>query len=220
VPSWQAEPARVEGSWLGYRQTAPDTAPLFHAAGEHFPSQQTGRWHRQGDGYAQYMALEPPGAWSELIRYERIRHGARAAQYVRRLWLIYVAETDIADLSTFSAYEACGLDPRLAVAEHEPCQILADDLRHAGYRGILSPNAALAGTTNLTLFGDRYEKVLRGSLDQWQNPQPGVRLPCLLVAEAGPPADLVTETCCVGMQHDGYREHLRTNGLTEPTAPP
>jgi hypothetical protein len=165
------------------------------------------------------MALEPPGSWSELIRYERIRHGARAAQYVRRLWLIHVVETDIAELSTFAAYEACGLNPRLAVADHEPCQDLADELRGAGYRGLLSPNAALAGATNLTLFGERYEKVLRTRPDLWSNPQPGVRLPCLLVAEAGPTAELVADTCCVGMQHDGYRDYLRARGLPEPTAP-
>lgn len=220
MPSWRVEPKRAEGAWLAYRQTAPDTAPLFHAAGEPFPSQRSGRWHRQGDGYAQYMALELAGSWCELIRYERIRYSARAAEYIRRLWLIHVEETDIADLSTFAAYAACGLDPRLAVAEHEPCHGLADELRAAGYRGLLSPNAALPGATNLTLFGERYEKVLRTQPELWRNPQPGVRMPCLLVAEAGPPADLVTETCFVGMQHDAYRDYLRANGLSEPASPP
>jgi hypothetical protein len=220
VPSWRAEPKRVDGAWRAYRQAAPDTAPLFHAAGEPFPSQRSGRWHREGEGYAQYMALEAAGSWCELIRYERIRSGARAAQYVRRLWLLYVQETDIADLSTFSDWVACGIDPRLAIAEHEPCQELAEELRSAGYRGVLSPSAALPEATNLTLFGQRYEKVLRTRPEVWNNPQLGVRLPAHLVAEAGPPSELVTETCFVGMQHDGYRKHLRSKGLPEPSSPP
>lgn len=220
MPSWRVEPRRADGTWRAYRQAAPDTAPLFHAAGEPFPSQRSGRWHRQGEGYAQYMALEAAGAWCELIRYERIRSSARAAQYTRRLWLLYVQETDIADLSTFADWRACGLDPRLAVAEHEPCQELADELRAAGYRGVLSPSAVLPEAINLTLFGQRYEKVLRTRPDVWHNPLPGTRLPCNLVAEAGPSSDLVTETCFVGMQHDGYRAYLRANRLRAPTSPP
>jgi hypothetical protein len=136
------------------------------------------------------------------------------------LWLVYVREHDIANLATFDRYEACGLDPRLAVAEHEPCQLLARELREAGYRGVLSPSAALARATNLTLFGERYEKTLRTRPDHWNNSQPGLRVPCSLVAEAGPPAELITETCFVGFQHDGYRDHLRACSLPAPTLPP
>jgi hypothetical protein len=220
VPSWRVEPRRLTGPWFAYRQTAPDTAPLFHAAGEPTPRQRNGRWHHEGDGYAQYLALEATGAWCEQIRYEEIRARARAAEYVRKLWLVYVDEREIADLSTFVAYEECGLDPRLAVGEHEPCQLLAGELQAAGYRGLLSPCAALAGATNLTLFGERYEKVLRTRPEGWANPRPELRLACQLVAEAGPPAELVTETCFKGMEHDGYREHLRGMGLPEPSAPP
>ena len=51
---------------------------------------------------------------------------------------------------------------------HEEAQALADELRAAGYRGLLSPSAALAGATNLTLFGPRYEKVLLGGLQAWK----------------------------------------------------
>lgn len=220
MPSWRVEPGRLTGPWLAYRQTAPDTAPLFHAAGAPRPRQRSGRWHREGENYAQYLALEATGAWCEQIRYEEIRAHARAAEYVRKLWLVYVDEKDIADLSNFEAYDGCGLDPGLAVGEHEPCQLLADELQAAGYRGLLSPCAALAGATNLTLFGERYEKVLRTRPELWANPRPELRLACQLVAEAGPPAELVTETCFKGMEHDGYRDHLREAGLPEPSAPP
>jgi RES domain len=220
VASWADEPGRLSGTWFVFRQAAPETAPLFHSAGERIPSQASGRWHREGEGYAQYMALESLGAWAELVRFERIRAKPRADAYRRRLWHVYVEEEEIADLSTFAHYTACGLDPRLAVGEHSASQELADDLRAAGFRGVLSPSAALPGATNLTLFGERYEKVLTESAKGWSNPRPDLRLACNLVAESGPVADLVTETCFVGMDHDGYRQYLRENGLPAPKGPP
>jgi RES domain len=220
VASWRAEPNRLLGKWFAYRQAAPDTAPLFHAAGERQPSQRSGRWHRQGEGYAQYMSLEPLGAWAELVRYEGIRSDSRAEKYIRRLWLIFVDEHNIADLSTFASYEACGLDPRLAVGNHAVSQALASELLDAGYRGVLSPNAALPGATNLTLFGERYEKVLNTQPNQWDNPNPELRLPCNLTAESSPPAELVTQTCFVGMNHDAYRNFLHEKGQQGPKDPP
>jgi hypothetical protein len=220
VVSWRTRPATVSGPWLAYRQVATDTAPLYHSAGEPIPSQPDGRWHRQGEGYAQYLALEASGAWAELIRYERIRSQARGQEYVRKLWLAYVEETDIADLSTFDRYVASGLDPRLAVGGHKGAQQLADLLCAEGFRGLLSPNAALVGATNLTLFGERYERVLLTNPEKWQNPQPGLRIPCSLVAEAPPPADLITQVCFRGMEHDGYRDFLRAQGLPSPTGTP
>lgn len=220
MASWRAEPERLLGHWFAYRQVAPDTAPLFHAAGERVPSQRDGRWHAEGEGYAQYMALEPAGAWAELIRYERIRSHARAATYRRRLWLVHVEENDVADLSTFDAYEECGLDPALAVGDHATSRALAAELRAAGFRGLLSPSAALPGATNLTLFGERYEKVLTTQPDRWVNPDPGMRLACNLVAESGPSIDLLTEACLLGMKHEGYREHLRAKGRRLPPGTP
>ncbi len=208
MPSWRVEPPRISGEWLCFRQVSPEWAPLYHAAGEPVPTQASGRWHRQGDGYAQYLALEPLGAWAELVRYEGIRGDVRARQYRRRLWLCFVRERDVADLSTFGAYEACGLEPGLAVGAHAPAQALAGDLREAGFRGLLSPSAALAGATNLTLFGPRFEKVLLGGLDTWPNPHPALRVPCSLVVEGHPPEQLITETTFAGMAHDGHQAWL------------
>src|SRR4051794_1200708 len=220
VASWRAEPARVSGDWSCYRQVSPEWAPLYHAAGEPAPSQNSGRWHRLGEGYAQYMALEPLGAWAELVRYENIRGNARAEQYRRRLWLVFVRETDIADLSSFDHYEACGFDPRIAVGPHADCQDIADELRAAGYRGVLSPSAALPGATNLTLFGARFEKVLLGGLDRWPNTHPGLKAPCSLVVEGNPPEQLVTETVFDDSPHDGYRDWLLSRGLPLPAGVP
>src|SRR5262249_9151719 len=128
------------------------------------------------------------------VRYENIRTAERAAQYTRALWLVFVREHNIADLSTTDRYKRCGLAPGIATGPHAESQRLADDLRAAGYRGVLSPSAALPGATSLTLFGMRFEKILLGRLDAWDNPDPDVWLPCSLVAEGHPPAQLVDET--------------------------
>lgn len=203
VASWRTEPARLTGSWWAFRQVAPDWPPLYHAAGEPLPSQRSGRWHRQGQGYAQYLALEPLGAWAELVRYEGIRTPDRAGEYRRTLWLALVREVDIADLSSFDHWAACGLDPAAAVGDHARCQDLADDLRDAGYRGVLAPSAALSGATNLTVFGTRYEKVLVHGLARWENPQPDLRVACTLAAHGGPPEVLLAETVYADVAHEG-----------------
>lgn len=208
--SWEAEPARRTARWSAFRQVSPDWAPLYHTAGEPQPSQQSGRWHRVGEGYAQYMSLDSSGAWAELIRYESIRGQPRAEEYIRRLWIFSVQEQDVADLASFDAYVDCGLDPAIAVGDdHQASQALADELRAAGYRGVLSPSAALEGAVNLTLFGERYEKVLRTGVERWRNPKPGVLLPGTLIVEGNPPADLITETVFVGEPHVGYEEWRR-----------
>ena len=199
---------------------SPDWPPLYHAEGEPLPTQESGRWHRQGAGYAQYKTLEPLGAWAELVRYEGIRTHDRAGTYRRRLWLLYVTEHDIADLSTFDCYEECGLDPRTAVGKYTDSQELADELRAAGFRGVLSPSAALVGATNLTLFGPRFEKVMLGRPELWPNPRPELWVPCALVAEGAPPVQLIEQTVFEDMRHPGYREWLQAKGLPEPPGVP
>lgn len=216
VASWLADPPRLSREWSCYRQVDPEWAPLYHGAGELVSSQSSGRWHRQGESYAQYMALEPLAAWAELVRYEHIRGNTRAVQYRRNLWLIVVRERDIADLSSFDHYDACGLDPQIAVASHAASQALADELRAAGYRGILSPSAALVGATNLTLFGERFERVLLGGLTSWRNPNPDILLPVSLAADGHPPAQLITETVFENMEHWGYRDWLAATGNQPP----
>jgi len=124
---------------------SPAWPPLYHNAGAPAPDQESGRWHREGDGYAQYLALSPLGAWAECARYYSLRSPKQAREMKRDLWLVFVRETRIADLSSFDRYDTCGLDPAIAVEPHTlgRSQALADDLRAAGFRGVLSPSAAL-----------------------------------------------------------------------------
>jgi RES domain-containing protein len=221
VASWLIEPPRVAGEWQCFRQVSPKFPALFHAAGEPLPSQESGRWHVEGEGYAQYLALSPLGAWAELVRYYSIRSEDLAREQLRNLWLVLVRESKIADLATFDKWESCGLDPRDAVDKHMACQALGRELLTAGYRGVLSPSAALPGVANLTLFGERYERVLGGGLDTWKNPDPNVFLPCERVAEdASPPVELLAETCFLDGPHLGYRTYLSDQGLPMPSGTP
>jgi hypothetical protein len=128
------------------------------------------------------------GAWAECVRYLSIRSTEYARQQRRNLWVALINEHDIADLSTFDHYAACGIDARVAVGDHNQSQELADDLRRANYRGVLSPSAALPDAVNLTLFGVRYEHVTGGDLSGWANPDPESWIPVQLTAErTGPP---------------------------------
>lgn len=213
MASWRAEPDRVADSWWTLRQVAPDWAPLYHSAGEPSPTQESGRWHRFGEGYAQYTSLSAFGAWAELLRGEAVRGNLRSEQYSRNLWQVYVVERDIADLSTFRKYDDCGLDPEIAVGGHDRSQELAAELIAAGYRGVISPSAALPEGVNLTIFGERYEKVLNGvPLDQWANTNPDLRLPTELLATGSAPEDLLTRTVYIGEPHEGFETwEKRTN---------
>lgn len=115
--------------------------------------------------------------------------------------MLRVDESDIADLATFDRYRQAGLDPRVAVGDHAESQRLADRLRAAGYRGVLSPSASLPGTVNLTVFGQRYEWPDDVS-DEWENPDPEVWLPAIRLAEQAPvPASLLTKTVFIGEPH-------------------
>jgi RES domain-containing protein len=205
VASWRAEPHSVSGEWTCFRQVSPEWPPLYHNAGVPGPDQESGRWHRKGEGWAQYLALAPLGAWAECARYFSLRSVRHAREMRRNLWLVFVRETGIADLSSFERYEQAGLDPELAIGPHERSQELADELRQAGFRGVLSPSAALPGVTNLTLFGERYEKVLLTDPAAWANPDPDAWLPCQLVVEQAPvPTALTTETVFLTKPHEGY----------------
>lgn len=211
---WSAAPQRIDFKGLTFRQVDPVWPPLFHDAGTSSPGQASGRWHRRGEGFAQYLALVPYGAWSECARYFGLRSEKAAEETRRNLWMIHVESPDIADLSSFDKYHACGLDPATAVhSDHTAAQELGDDLRAAGYAGVLSPSASLPDALNLTLFGQRLESVVRRDIESWDNPDPSVWLPVMPVArEAGVPADLCTDTVWINHPHSSYRAWMKRQG--------
>lgn len=194
--------------WRAYRHTARGFQPLWYGGGAITLRQESGRWHREGVGVAQYLALSSDGAWAERCRYASIRDDVRRLEERRCLWELQVSEHDIADLSRFDHYVACGLPPELAVGEHRSSWALADELLAAGYRGVLSPAAAfdVEGAVNLTLFGERIEHHVHGAMpDPADNPRPELFLPAVQLTDAGSPTGYaMTRTCHVGGHHHTF----------------
>lgn len=150
-------------------------------------AQPAARWHREGQ-IAQYFSLYPAGAWAELIRRAPILSKDELLAWPRTLWQCWVQEHDIADLSSEERIRAIGLRPAMFYdTDYEPCQALADELRAAQYRGLLSPNAALRGVVNLTVFGDRYEILLpvASSVEDVDNADPDWWITVCRVAAPG-----------------------------------
>ncbi len=205
MPSWTSSPRAVSGRWIAYRHVGQGVPPLWNGAGRTTLRQESGRWHREGESLAQYLALSSDGAWAERVRYEKIRTEERRLKSERSLWQVLVAADGIADLSTFDAWEACGLDPEMAVGDHEPCQALASELRRAGYHGVLSPSAALdhGGAVNLTLLGGRVEHRIEGEPLPDEPVEPNGRwLPVVLLSDKATPTRFAMErTCYIADDH-------------------
>ena len=187
---WTAPPERRDGVWEAYRHTAQHHLPLWYGGGAKSLHQESGRWHEEERDVAQYLALSANGAWAERCRYAAIRDDVRRLAETRKLWQLQVVEHDIADLSTFDAYAACGLAPELAVGPHADVHELAYELRAAGYRGVLSPAAAFdrPDAVNLTLFGERVEWQHYGAMPApAHNPRPDTYIAVILIADSGAP---------------------------------
>ena len=86
---------------------------------------------------------------------------------------------------------------------------------------MLSPSAALPGVVNLTIFGERYERVLLTDVAAWPNPDADAWLPVQAVVEEGPvPVSLCTETVFMTKKHESYREWLVAKGRPLPATAP
>jgi hypothetical protein len=213
-----ALPDRVDGVWTAYRHTDRRVQPLWYGGGAKSLRQESGRWHEEGRDVAQYMSLSSNGAWAERCRYAHIRDDARRLEDRRMLWELQVIEHDIADLSSFDAYLACGLAPELAVGPHEKCWDLAYELRAAGYRGVLSPAAAYdrRDAVNLTLFGERIESQHYGAMpDPADNPRPDMYIAAILVTDSGSPTQYAMHhTCYEGEYHREFDRWCAATGYS------
>ncbi len=215
---WATPPDRVAGVWTVYRHTHQGFLPLWYGGGGKSLRQESGRWHEEGHGVAQYLALSVNGAWAERCRYAIIRDDARRSEDRRKLWELQVVEHDIADLSSFDQYAACGLAPELAVGPHEKSWELAYELRDAGYRGVLAPAAAhdRPGAVNLTLFGERMEDEHYGAMpDPAANPRPDMYVGAILITDSGAPTQYAMHhTCYEGGYHREFDRWCAANGYT------
>ena len=187
---------------MAYRQTDPAYPPLWYGGGSATLRQESGRWHEEGKGIAQYTSLSPDGAWAEAIRYLAIRDDNRRLEERRALWELQVSAQRIADLRTFDEYAARGLAPELAVGPHADCRPLAQELRRR-IRGRSSPSAALdvPNAVNLTLFGERMEWRVSSMPDPSSNPDPSFWLPTIQLTDSGAPTPAAMKYTCYEVGH-------------------
>jgi RES domain-containing protein len=120
------------------------------------PNRRDGRWNIAGGEPTQYTTLDAEAPFAEMLRHEDLRTEAEAVHFFSTVWQMQIDSDMIADYRTFELADAAGFDPEALVSDdHEHCQQEAQWLMGHGARGVLSPSAALPGSTNLTLFGPR-----------------------------------------------------------------
>lgn len=120
------------------------------------PNRNAQRWNRTREAPTQYLSLSTDGSWAELIRAEDLRSVEEMRLVDMPMWVLRVRETRIADYGSFEKADAAGFPPdALTDEDHERCRAEGTRLRAEGFRGVLTPSAALPGAANLTLFGAR-----------------------------------------------------------------
>jgi RES domain-containing protein len=178
--------------WAGvvYRATSYDV-PLRVT-----PNRRSGRWNIAWHDCTQYFCLDAEAPYAEVLRGENLRTESDAAMLRTILWQVTVEEGAIVDYSTFEKAESAGFSTEALVEDdHERCQAEAERLKTFGARGVLSPSAALPGSTNLTLFGPRVEAV-------WGQPVAlASMLPVQRLAAGHPPPALTERVRYFGEPH-------------------
>lgn len=165
-------------------------------------------------GSVQYLCLDAQAPFAEKIRHEDLRDEEEVATYEVALWELEVNEGVVVDYSTFEKAEAAGFPAGALVDDdHERCQKEAQRLIGLGARGVLSPSAALPGSVNLTLFGQRVEV-------RW-GARPGVAsaVPAQKLITGHPPTGLVKRVRFFGDRHSLLAEHLAGQQARGPLKP-
>lgn len=172
------------------------------------PSRRSGRFSAEGDPVANYWSLHPHGPWAERMRWEAI-HDPHAAGLRGRVWAAHLEVPQDIDgtLVTvgFADAERLGLTAAQLVADdHGPCQAAAAGWRSSGTGAVVVPSAALPGTDNLVLFGQRLPV-------RWLGPvtDPGLDVRTALVGDhAVAPSGIAASVCHFGQPHDALTAHL------------
>ncbi|HYB23843.1 MAG TPA: RES family NAD+ phosphorylase [Solirubrobacteraceae bacterium] len=198
------EPETISVTATAYRYSSYDT-PFWVRE-----NSRPGRWHRQGDGATQYLAMSTDGAWAELIRYEELTVEDEVAMVSVSMWAVAIEQGMIADYSIFEQAERAGFDPAALVDEdHERCQREAARLRELNYAGVLAPSAALPGAVNLTLFGPRMAST-------WERPKLlASSVPATILTKGAPPPGLLERVRHIGAIHVGLAAHEANRSMKQ-----
>ncbi len=125
---------------------------------------------------ANYWSLHPHGPWAEIYRWNGLASVDAIAGLAERLWVGRFEHLDL--LAVEELAEVTGLDDHELTGDRWwPTQRAAGRLADAGHHAVTVPSAALPGTRNLVLLGQR----LAISFDD--DPIDVIDVPCAVAAE-------------------------------------
>jgi len=190
-------PPHVPIDKIVYRATSYDV-PVRVAV-----NRRAGRWNFSHGGPVQYTCLDTEAPFAEMLRHENLRTEGDAAMYRTTLWQLRVNEGIVVDYSTFEKAELAGFSPHALVDDdHEACQREALRLFSLGAGGVLSPSAALPGSINLALFGQRVPI-------RWDSRvHISAAIPAQALATGQPPEGLVPRVRHYGEAHPDLARYL------------
>lgn len=143
-----------------------------------------GRFNERGSPATQYLSLHPLGPWAEYLRTEELRDPSELAERRLRIWALRIALDDSQRID-FSTAADFGLDDPedLINDNHGACRSLANRLRAdpRAPRTLIVPSAALPGTDNVVIFGERVQIPY-----SWA-PISAVDIPACVIAERSQP---------------------------------
>lgn len=169
------------------------------------PPRRDGRFSVEGGAVANYWCLHPHAPWAERMRWEGVADPADAAQMRGRVWAARIEDADPL-LVGFDQARDHGLTPAELVADaYGPCQQAAERWRQGGVDAVVVPSAALPGTDNLVVFGQRLAVAWLGPVTD-----PILDVPSALVADRAAPASAVVDHVRhYGTAHPGVQAHAR-----------
>jgi RES domain-containing protein len=150
------------------------------------PNTHAQRWNASLEGPTQYWSSTPDGAWAEHIRFNDIRTEAELDEVRIPVWVCRLSSMGLLDLREADVRDRYDLTlGDLTADDWSACQRAATAIRAEGARGILSPSAALANATNITLFGPRRAIAID------RRPALASAVPAAIAAIGRPPKKLV-----------------------------
>ncbi|MGV9796495.1 RES family NAD+ phosphorylase [Mycobacterium sp. NPDC003449] len=177
------------------------------------PSSRSGRFNRARQATTQYLCLHPLGPAAEMLRHN-VGPTGDPNDVVLNLWTATVAADAVVHID-FGDAAGHGCTPdELVGDDYGPTQSLAERVRAGGARGMVVPSAALPGTHNLVLFGER---VLHPYL--WQPLAPEEIPTGHLTDGARATAELAAQVRWFGSTHSAL-ERWKVTGDYEPFADP
>ena len=162
-----------------------------------------GRFHREGSPATQYISLHPLTPWAEYVRFHGLTSAEELAERRLRVYSLRVLDDSITTLG-FSDARSYGLEPRDLVSDDwTACQEFAERLRSdaASPKALLVPSAALPGTRNIVILGERV-----GIPYSWNPVDSGDVPACVTAERSQPPERLLELTRRYGDPHWEFQE--------------